>query len=575
MMCLSDTHLSRSCSAQADVQCREGCRERHHQLLHAVELPPAPAVEPLPELPEVPAVPMPVSAETTPDDPMPAKMQVHGGVASLAAMGKSWPVLLPAQRLVAANGASFMVMFDSGSQITLVTRECAEFLNAKAVGISCVEVVGIGCGKTNPDQIFEVPVYDTHGNLTEFLAHGVPELSVAISPYDKQIFHEAFPYISLQKMSQPTGKIEILIGLDNAHLMPKEVGRMGRLLLYKTQFGSGPPFVVAGALVGDGAEAMALATKVGNFVPVDFLSVEAMGLDPPRSCRACKACKECQFRTTLLTATENAKYEAILDNLKYDAAKKKWSTSYPFIVSPTILIDNYGQAMACMRSQEVRLKKQGRIDDFNAAFGDIVKRGVFRELTVAENIDWEGPVNYVSIVAPYKSGPHATTPLRLCMNSSMKQPPPVSKSLNDILMKGPPALADLYSVTLGLREHRFALTKDLSKFYNCVDADEIAQHTRRVVWWDGNEKAEPKINVTTTVNFGDKPAGCIAIAAVRETAEMFGRDSEAAWFLKNRTYVDDCVAGSNSLPGLFQKNWKKLLPWVDLNSKKLMLPGIR
>ena len=117
-------------------------------------------------------------------------------------------------------------------------------------------------------------------------------------------------------------------------------------------------------------------------------------------------------------------------------------------------------------------------------------------------------------------------------------------------MKGPPALADLYSVTLGLREHRYALTKDLSKFYNCVDADEIAQHTRGVVWRDGNVKAEPKIYVTTTVNFGDKPAGCIAIAAVRETAEMFGRDSEAAWFLKNRTYVDDCVVGSNSLPGL-------------------------
>ena len=71
-----------------------------------------------------------------------------------------------------------------------------------------------------------------------------------------------------------------------------------------------------------------------------------------------------------------------------------------------------------------------------------------------------------------------------------------------------------------------------------------------MVWRDGNEKAEPKIYVTTTVNFGDKPAGCIAIAAVRETAEMFGQDSEAAWFLKNRTYVDDCVAGSNSFPGL-------------------------
>ena len=57
------------------------------------------------------------------------------------------------------------------------------------------------------------------------------------------------------------------------------------------------------------------------------------------------------------------------------------------------------------------------------------------------------------------------------MNSSMKQPPPVSKSLNDLLMKGPPALADLFSVTIGMRESKYALAKDISKFYNSVDAD--------------------------------------------------------------------------------------------------------
>ena len=52
------------------------------------------------------------------------------------------------------------------------------------------------------------------------------------------------------------------------------------------------------------------------------------------------------------------------------------------------------------------------------------------------------------------------------------------------------------------------------------------------------------------MNFGDKPAGCIAIAAIKETAEMFGGQSEAAYFLKHRTYVDDCIAGSDSKSGL-------------------------
>jgi hypothetical protein len=53
------------------------------------------------------------------------------------------------------------------------------------------------------------------------------------------------------------------------------------------------------------------------------------------------------------------------------------------------------------------------------------------------------------------------------------------------------------------------------------------------------------------VNFRDCPAGCIAIAALRETAERYGGDlPEAAWFLKYRTYVDDAVAGSNTRNGL-------------------------
>ncbi len=116
-------------------------------------------------------------------------------------------------------------------------------------------------------------------------------------------------------------------------------------------------------------------------------------------------------------------------------------------------------------------------------------------------------------------------------------------------MKGLSALTDLFVVTLGLREYCFALTKDISKFYNSIDADPIARHMQRVVWRQGDQIAEPKIYRTTTINFGDKPAGCISIAAARETADMFGNESQVAWSLKNRTYVDD-VSGANSLEEL-------------------------
>jgi hypothetical protein len=151
------------------------------------------------------------------------------------------------------------------------------------------------------------------------------------------------------------------------------------------------------------------------------------------------------------------------------------------------------------------------------------------------------------MVEAFKTGQHATTPLRICMNSSMKQPKPSGVSLNDCLLKGPPALANLYTVTLGIREHKVAFTKDISKFYQCVEANEAAQHVRRILWRFGERAREPTIFVTTRVNYGDRPAGCIAIAAVRKTATRFGEGKEkAAWFLKNQTYVDDATGGAGS-----------------------------
>ena len=155
-----------------------------------------------------------------------------------------------------------------------------------------------------------------------------------------------------------------------------------------------------------------------------FLTTEALGTDPPRRCKTCANCKECQFRTNLLSAKENAEYDIIVSNLKFDEKNGKWSTAYPFIEHPMILKDNYGQAYACMKSLENKLIKKGKLSEFNDAFSDIVSRGVFRELTQAEMNEWRGPVNYISIVVAYKSDPHAMTPIRLCMNSAMKQPPP-------------------------------------------------------------------------------------------------------------------------------------------------------
>lgn len=178
--------------------------------------------------------------------------------------------------------------------------------------------------------------------------------------------------------------------------------------------------------------------RASHFVPADFLSAEAMGVEMPRRCASCKKCKECQFRTSMLTFKENAEYEAILDNLSYDPQDKKWTAAYPFAIDPQILQDNKFQAVACMKSQEKRLVKQKRMEEFNKVFQETVDRGVFKKLTSEEMEEWKGPVNYISMVEAFKQGPQATTPIRICMNSSMKQPPPHQQVPQRLAHEGAP-----------------------------------------------------------------------------------------------------------------------------------------
>ena len=54
--------------------------------------------------------------------------------------------------------------------------------------------------------------------------------------------------------------------------------------------------------------------------------------------------------------------------------------------------------------------------------------------------------------------------------------------------------------------------------------------------------------ITTWVNFGNKPAGCVAQSALRETAQLYEHMSpEASSRIINDTYCDDVVTGGNSI----------------------------
>ena len=72
---------------------------------------------------------------------------------SAASTSTGSPVMVPAQVILDPSGDQYTVMFDTGSQITLITKDCAMRLGAKEIGESTLVILGIGNGQALPYKI--------------------------------------------------------------------------------------------------------------------------------------------------------------------------------------------------------------------------------------------------------------------------------------------------------------------------------------------------------------------------------------------------------------------------------------
>jgi hypothetical protein len=453
------------------------------------------------------------------------------------------------QKIPDVTGKVCTVLWDTGAQISLISHQYAIKAGFKGRPAS-IQISGVGAGNKNRSRVqYRVLLRKRDGGVAEFTPYGVEKITGDAVGIDLDKAKRLFPAVA-SNLESPDSPIHMLVGMDHMKNTPREQARGDGVVLYQTEFSTGHMACgdmnkETGVKVAGHSDLRVLSCRSTLFNLPEFIPSKAMGTELPRHCPACKNCKERWFQMDSLSFKENTEYEIILGKLKLDEHQKKWVAGYLFNTMVERLIENYAQARGCMGRMEARLVRTGRLDEITQQFQGNVDRGVFRALTREEAGRYKDPVNYISLVEAFKMGPHATTPLRICIKSSMKEPVPSGVSLNDCLLKGPSALPDLYTVTLGMREHKVAFTKDISKFYQCVEANETAQHIRRILCRFGNRGEEPTIFVTTRVNYGDKPASCIAIAAVRETAVRFGKGKEkAAWFLKNHTYVDNATGGA-------------------------------
>lgn len=276
-----------------------------------------------------------------------------------------------------------------------------------------------------------------------------------------------------------------------------------------------------------------------------------------------------------MTISEERELELIKNGLTYvtgdhHSEKPHWHAKYPWTEDPATLPNNRRAVEATFLRTEKRLAKELKWKvAYKAQVHDMVERDAAIKLSKEELENWTGPVWYIGhLIAP---NPHSvTTPVRLVWNSSQKFK---GQSLNDLLIKGPDVLNDIRAVLIRFRQGVSAALGDIKKMYNSVWLEDQEVHLHRFLWRDSEDEDIQEYAITR-VNIGDKPAGCIAQIAMRETANlpMFNHLAEERRVLEQDTYVDDILTSHNDLSQLKQitANIERILeaggfymkPWV-------------
>ena len=484
-----------------------------------------------------------------------------------------------------AGKNNIVILWDTGSSISLVRKGYAYKHKLTGINVS-YELITLGNGpKLQNTVLFDVPVYDRDKKKHIIKAYAIDQISTGDENIDISEVVGIFTDLDENEVQRRTNNVDILIGMDYAQLQPTPVQRCANLVLYESLFGTGRLLGGQHEIIKGCNQTSMFAKTVAHVkyvkiellkprTSVDFFSAESFGVNVPAKCKRCKSCKECTFEVNQISRCEQYELEVIKQNLKLDCIQKKWTTTYPYKLDPAVLRDNRDQADGFLRRTEKRISKNDIVkDQYCKQFQDLIDRGVFRELPDAEIRDYMGPTFYITHHEVYKTE-SSSTPVRIVSNTSLKNNDGIS--LNDILMKGPNSLNNIFGIQLRFRTFPCALVGDISKMYNSIDTTVKERHLRRVLWRNLNINENPKVYGVEKVMFGDKPAAAISATAISLTAERFKYiDEVASEKIKTDIYVDDITTGDSTVYRTMRlkENIRKILSEGGFKVKGFVMSG--
>ena len=548
-------HLVKECKVPATIKCRR-CQKVGHIENACKETPPQSAAK-----------------QQSKENESGGKKIGPNTVGNVGSSGKTF-VRLPIETVGTEYGPC-LALWDSGSMINLVSKQWATQNNLRGKDCDLEYKVVDSESRKFATKIYDIQLMSRSGLRKTIRAYELESLAASICKLSTKVLGEVVKElnIDLEDIGNPSGNIQLLLGGQLMIHFPTVIHQIGELCVMSSDFGLREYFIVGfqkGCWRSTGVNV--ICNVVDKFL-TDFFSVEEIGVRPPPICKTCKSCEICKPAAQFMSLKEHMELSVIKSKLTYDKEEQVWTADYPYNKDPSVLKDNYQPAFDVLKRRENKLLKDESLRTlYSEQVTDFVNRGVLKKMTEKDLQDWTGPVRYVDHREVFKE--NSTTPVRIVINSSFKKGNELS--LNDILMKGPNVLSSLFDILTRWRLYPVAFAGDISKMYHNVRTGTMEANLRRLLWRDCNQKRPPDIYSFQTVTFGDRPAGCIVVSALRETASMFADVSErAAYVLQNDSYMDDVLSGEDNME-LAKKlvtNVEKIAEKGSFKFKKFVFSG--
>ena len=277
-------------------------------------------------------------------------------------------VLLPIQEVQVQN-QSVQLFWDDGSTATLCTYRLASRLGLVGSPISySMQTFDSRGWVMKQGQVYEIKIVSNSGEQYTISAYGVE----SIADCSRQIrvdqsLKELVPDVPLSVWSNQ-GEVDLLVGSNLTHLMPKDCYEVDNLRVKTSKFGTGyclqgtsraikneqnvqanvvqvEEAVYAPGVRGAKIQTMGVQVREEAPIPprqcmqIPFLEAELEGVAPPKRCARCKKCPECSDRNLMHSEQENAQLAVIESKIRLDEEDNRLKVEYPFTMAPAVLGD--------------------------------------------------------------------------------------------------------------------------------------------------------------------------------------------------------------------------------------------